>query len=106
MDITCGACPVQIEGEVDGMPYYFRARGNRWTMGLGREPVLLPAWSYEGSYGVQEFAAGWMGHAHAIWLVRRCIRKYAKRVGYRRTPARKSRGFRRHVRRMKATGRQ
>ncbi len=29
---TCGACPVQFEGELsDGRCFYFRARGGGWT---------------------------------------------------------------------------
>jgi hypothetical protein len=34
MDVTCEACPLQIEGTA----FYFRARDRHWTMGIGGEP--------------------------------------------------------------------
>ena len=55
-----GNCPVQIEGTIDGIAYYFRARGSRWSVGIGGEPVAAPEWRWEDSYGPDVFAAGWM----------------------------------------------
>lgn len=56
-----GNCPVQAEGFIDGQPFYFRARGNRWTMGIGgADTVLSPDWFHEALYGDAPFAAGWM----------------------------------------------
>jgi hypothetical protein len=37
--MTCGACPVQIEGEVDGHAFYFRARGGGWSFGISHDPM-------------------------------------------------------------------
>lgn len=34
-----GACPVQAEGTVDGIPFYFRARGNGWSLSIGVDPI-------------------------------------------------------------------
>lgn len=34
--MTCIACPVQIEGSIDGVPIYFRARGAGETFGSWR----------------------------------------------------------------------
>jgi hypothetical protein len=31
MECTCGACPEQYEGTVDGNPAYFRLRHSHWT---------------------------------------------------------------------------
>lgn len=31
MECTCGACPEQYEGTVDGNPAYFRLRHSYWT---------------------------------------------------------------------------
>lgn len=31
LQMTCGAAPVQIEGEVDGFEIYFRSRGSGWS---------------------------------------------------------------------------
>jgi hypothetical protein len=36
---TVGACPVEYEGTVDGVPFYFRARGQRWQFGAGGRSV-------------------------------------------------------------------
>jgi hypothetical protein len=30
--VTCEACPLQIEGDVNGRSFYFRARSNRWSL--------------------------------------------------------------------------
>lgn len=55
-----GNCPVQGEGQIDAKPFYFRARGNRWTLSIGGDPVGNPDWFYEEPYGDTPFAAGWM----------------------------------------------
>lgn len=54
-----GYCPVQAEGTIDGERFYFRARGSRWSIGIGGEPVGEPKWDYEEPYG-SDFEAGWM----------------------------------------------
>lgn len=55
-----GNCPVQAEGTIDGEPFYFRARGQRWSIGIGGDTVMKPDWYYEQPYGEQQFDAGWM----------------------------------------------
>ena len=30
--ITCEACPVQIDGTIDGQPFYYRARHGHWKL--------------------------------------------------------------------------
>jgi hypothetical protein len=30
----CGACPVQAEGFIDGFPFYFRSRGETWSLSI------------------------------------------------------------------------
>ncbi len=44
--ITCPACPVQIEGEADGMCFYFRARWDAWMLAATRfaQSTGLPWW--------------------------------------------------------------
>ena len=37
-----GACPVQAEGTVDGLPFYFRARGGEWTLSVAATPAGEP----------------------------------------------------------------
>lgn len=59
IDTIGGNCPVQAEGTIDGEPFYFRARGCSWSIGIGADPVSLPAWYCENPYG-KDFDAGWM----------------------------------------------
>ena len=33
-----GVCPVQAEGEIDGLPFYFRSRRRHWTLHLATAP--------------------------------------------------------------------
>lgn len=54
-----GYCPVQAEGTINGKLFYFRARGSRWSLGIGGDPVSNPEWRYEEPYGTG-FDAGWM----------------------------------------------
>jgi hypothetical protein len=60
-----GNCPVQAEGTVNGEPFYFRARGARWSMEIGGAPSDgVAEWQY--TEGYQEWpAAGWMPEAEA-----------------------------------------
>lgn len=60
-----GNCPVQIEGDVHGQPFYFRARGDSWSVGIGGEPVGSPNWEHEEDYGDWP-DAGWM-HLHEAY---------------------------------------
>lgn len=60
-----GNCPVQIEGHVKGKPFYFRARGEHWSLGIGGEPVGQPDWYCEEPYGSWP-DAGWM-HLHEAY---------------------------------------
>lgn len=48
-----GNCPVQIEGVVRGKPFYFRARGDSWSLGIGSD------WKIQKDYGTWP-DAGWM----------------------------------------------
>lgn len=61
LDWIGGNCPVQAEGTVNGKPFYFRARGESWSMSIGGEDVVgRPEWFHEEGYGETQFAAGWM----------------------------------------------
>lgn len=59
-----GLCPVQAEGTIDGKPFYFRARGQRWTIGIEGEPVGFPAWFYAQPYG-EPHEAGYLDSPEA-----------------------------------------
>lgn len=39
MRVSDTEAPVQIEGTVDGVPFYFRARWDIWEFGAGEDPV-------------------------------------------------------------------
>lgn len=72
-----GFCPVQAEGTVDGQPFYFRARGAHWSLGIGGEPVGAPSWHHEESYGDDPFSAGWMSEEEACGFIRKAVAFYA-----------------------------
>jgi len=67
IDFIGGNCPVQAEGTINGSEFYFRARGQHWTMGIGGSDVILkPAWYRERPYGDGPFDAGWMTEQEAL----------------------------------------
>lgn len=62
-----GYCPVQGEGTINGERFYFRARGEHWSMAIGvpdeKDPNSIYSggkWNYDEPYGNEAFAAGWM----------------------------------------------
>ncbi len=74
IDTITGNCPVQSEGTIDGQPFYFRARGESWSLSVGGGDVVCePAWHHEEDWPGGEYAAGWMTEAEA----RQCIEKAA-----------------------------
>jgi hypothetical protein len=81
-----GNCPVQAEGTVDGVPFYFRARGDEWRMNIGGEKLILePDWTYCEPYGDEPFAAGWMDVTEALDFIDKAVahwrREMRPRVG-------------------------
>jgi hypothetical protein len=62
--LKTGHCPVQIEGTIDTYPFYFRARGEKWTAYIADKPNGIAfcdtSWTYSEPYGNEPFAAGWM----------------------------------------------
>ena len=73
-EVTCGSCPLQIEGTIDGEPFYFRARDRQWYMGLGGDPINEPAWQMGGPWGDGPTAAGWMPVETGRAIVEECCR--------------------------------
>jgi hypothetical protein len=72
-----GNCPVQAEGTVDGKEFYFRARGEAWSMQIGGQDVVgNPEWSYGEDYGDEPFAAGWMSEEEARAFIDKAIGLY------------------------------
>ncbi len=92
-------CPVQCQGTIDGLPFYFRARGEHWTLDIAATPdgdavgvgmpldgewarykageitaeemQREPGWTHEEEWPGGAYAAGWMTVADAV----RCITK-------------------------------
>src|SRR5947207_1752971 len=81
-----GFCPVQALGRVDGLPFYFRARGGYWVfsvatapehdpvaVSLAQEPGYRLCYPY-GRPGEQD--AGLMLHSVASHKIYQCARLY------------------------------
>ena len=61
-----GWCPVQAEGQFNTIPFYFRARGEKWSIEVGK---YEPRWYYSEPYGIEKFDASWMSHDDAIKFI-------------------------------------
>lgn len=70
---------MQAEGTVDGVPFYFRSRGNRWSLRIGVAPLSNSAWCYEESFSNVKFAAGWITEDLAREFIQKAVGIY--RVG-------------------------
>jgi hypothetical protein len=67
-----GNCPVQIEGEVDGKAFYFRARGQHWQFHVAdREGLIFdkPLLFIDRLYNDEPYEAGWMPLHEAMGFV-------------------------------------
>lgn len=71
-----GYCPVQGWGSCDGHPWYFRSRGEHWTLTVskpGGDPVAegkpMALYDREVEYGEGPYDAGWMPHEEAWALI-------------------------------------
>lgn len=72
-----GNCPVQAEGTINGQPFYFRARGDGWRIGIGgNDIVAAPDWSYEEDYGDGPYDAGWMTKDEARAFIKQSAEKF------------------------------
>lgn len=59
IDTIGGNCPVQAKGTIFGNLFYFRARGDHWSISIGgADPVMHPEWYYEQDYGQWPEAGG------------------------------------------------
>jgi hypothetical protein len=76
-----GNCPVQAEGTINGQPFYFRARGQHWSIGVGGEDTVSnPKWLREEEWGDGPFAAGCMPHDEARSIIERCAEEYSRQA--------------------------
>lgn len=72
-----GFCPVQAEGTIDGEEFYFRARGEKWSIVVGGDLMDNPEFRYEEPYGVWP-EAGWMELEKARELIHAAARKFVE----------------------------
>lgn len=49
----CGNCPVQAEGFINGLPFYFRSRGGTWSLSIAKSVGKDPL-EYEDCFFYQE----------------------------------------------------
>lgn len=78
IDYIGGNCPVQAEGRIDGKPFYFRARGCSWSIGIGGDPVMLPEWYATDDYGDGPYDAGYMPVYDALSFIAAAMKEYAE----------------------------
>jgi hypothetical protein len=78
LDWIGGVCPVQAEGTFQGTKFYFRARGNSWTVYIGNpDPFTVDAWTYGEPYGDEPFEAGWMSEEQALTFIEQALTRYS-----------------------------
>lgn len=73
-----GNCPVQAEGTIDDEPFYFRARGQGWSLSVGGDDVMMdPKWHHSEQYGDGPFDAGWMPEDEALAFIEQSATAFA-----------------------------
>lgn len=72
-----GECPLQSDGTINGHPFYFRARGNRWYFEVYDENRQT-IWRYEEHYGDYPYAAGWMTKTEGEAFITQATKKFLK----------------------------
>lgn len=77
-----GNCPVQAEGTVNGVAFYFRARGEHWSMSIGGVDVIgAPEWFYEEEYPGGAYKAGWMEQSEAVAFIEQAAKMWVEKKG-------------------------
>ena len=73
---TCDAAPVQVEGSVGSVQFYFRARHDEWRFAIARDagvdPADLPD-DHAGSKRGDFPDASYMPHETALAIIRECL---------------------------------
>lgn len=86
-----GLCPVQGEGTVCGLPFYFRSRGKGWQFAVASEPGgdPLKTWEDGGKGGgfyrsavTHEWPhAGYISETDARLIIAACAGEYVQELG-------------------------
>lgn len=81
-------CPVQGDGFINGLPFYFRARGDGWKMSIAQDPAVDPVdvhcgfaqgWTKEGQHGPAGYVdAGYMDYEYARALIYFCALEFVE----------------------------
>ena len=77
-----GNCPVQANGTIFGTAFYFRARGQSYSLAIGEDPVGITersdgkAWHVKKPWGEHEFDAGYMPVNIALLLISKHVIDY------------------------------
>lgn len=78
IDMIGGNCPVQAEGTINGVPFYFRARGTKWELHVGPGACVMKAeWVMAEEYPGDRFAAGWMSEDEAREFIKKGAERWA-----------------------------
>jgi hypothetical protein len=81
IDYIGGNCPVQAEGSIDGQRFYFRARGQHWSLSIGGDdPAMSEGWYYDQPFGDTKYAAGWMTWGQAEAYIIEGARRYRRQM--------------------------
>jgi len=84
IDMLGGNVPVQGEGTIDGLPWYFRARGRGWSFEVCKDPGMtadMPGWSNGLIFDVWHEShawpdVGWIEHEDAEVIIHCCADLY------------------------------
>jgi len=87
-EFTCPAAPVQAEGTINGVPFYFRARNEIWSFAVAERSIQHPAsissiedgFYLEGTYGKSSFDASFMPLGDASRIIEDCAKLFLKRT--------------------------
>ncbi|OWO89704.1 hypothetical protein B5E41_30150 [Rhizobium esperanzae] len=91
LDYLGGSVPVQGEGTIDGLPFYFRARGGQWSLEIGRDANLpwddiqVPVWWHVEEWGTWP-EAGYMPEDVALAMIDKAVALYREQKPTRITP--------------------
>ena len=70
-----GTCPVEGEGEIEGLRWHFRSRGSKWTINIENHPELASSEEW-GEWP----DAGYMHHDEAWKLIINYLEKTQKKL--------------------------
>lgn len=64
-----GNCPVQSEGKFDDLDFYFRARGQHWSIELIDPTTLQTVFEMRVLYCDDNYGAGWIPRDEAFIII-------------------------------------